>query len=63
MTRSSTAISEKKLGTLTHKNLPLAIFLEEADLGYAAWSGSRTEKASNGDIISSLVSALSASTR
>lgn len=40
--------------TLTHKNLPLAIFLEEADLGYAAWSGSRTEKASNGDIISSL---------
>jgi hypothetical protein len=44
----------KKLGTLTHKNLPLAIFLEEADLGYAAWSGSRTEKASNGDIISSL---------
>ena len=44
----------KKLGTLTHKNLPLAIFLEEADLGYTAWSGSRTEKASNGDIISSL---------
>ena len=44
----------KKLGTLTHKNLPLAIFLEEADLGYAAWPGSRTEKASNGDIISSL---------
>ena len=43
-----------KLGSLTHKNLPLAIFLEEADLGYAAWSGSRTEKASNGDIISSL---------
>lgn len=26
----------KKLGTLTHKNLPLAIFLEETDLGYAA---------------------------
>ena len=44
----------KKLGTLTHKNLPLAIFLEEADLGYAAWSGSRTDKVSNGDIISSL---------
>ena len=44
----------KKLGTLTHKNLPLAIFLEEADLGYTAWPGSRTEKASNGDIISSL---------
>ena len=43
-----------KLGSLTHKNLPLAIFLEEADLGYTAWPGSRTEKASNGDIISSL---------
>lgn len=24
-----------KMGSLTHKNLPLAIFLEEADLGYA----------------------------
>lgn len=23
-----------KMGSLTHKNLPLAIFLEEADLGY-----------------------------
>ena len=44
----------KTMTSLTHKNLPLAIFLEEADLGYAAWSGSRTEKASNGDIISSL---------
>ena len=43
-----------KLGSLTHKNLPLAIFLEEADLGYAAWSGSRTEKASNSDILASL---------
>ena len=43
-----------KLGTMTHKNLPLAIFLEESDLGYAAWSGSRTAKASNSDIISSL---------
>ena len=44
----------KTMTSLTHKNLPLAIFLEEADLGYAAWSGSRTDKASNGDIISSL---------
>ena len=43
-----------KLGSLTHKNLPLAIFLEEADLGYAAWSGSRTDKASNSDILASL---------
>ena len=44
----------KTMTSLTHKNLPLAIFLEEADLGYTAWSGSRTDKASNGDIISSL---------
>jgi hypothetical protein len=30
--------------SLTHKNLPLAIFLEKADLGYSAWSGSTTQK-------------------
>ena len=30
------------MGSLTHQNLPLAIFLEEADLGYPAWSGSTT---------------------
>lgn len=43
-----------KMGTLTHKNLPLAIFLEEADLGYPAWSGSSNSKVSNSQIISSL---------
>ena len=42
------------MGSLTHKNLPLAIFLEEADLGYPAWSGSTTSNASNEQIISSL---------
>ena len=42
------------MGSLTHQNLPLAIFLEEADLGYPAWSGSTTSKASNEQIISSL---------
>lgn len=42
------------MGSLTHQNLPLAIFLEEADLGYPAWSGSQSSKASNSDIISSL---------
>lgn len=40
--------------SLTHKNLPLAMFLETSDLGYPAWSGSRTTAASNSDIISSL---------
>ncbi|WP_041272693.1 hypothetical protein [Desulfitobacterium hafniense] len=42
------------MGSLTHKNLPLAMFLEVPDLGYPAWSGSRTSSAANEDIISSL---------
>ena len=44
----------KKLTSLTHKNLPLAMFLETSDLGYPAWSGSKSEKVSDDDIISSL---------
>ena len=44
----------QKLSSLSHKNLPLAIFLETSDLGFPAWTGSRTEKASNDNIISSL---------
>ena len=43
-----------KMVSLTHKNLPLAIFLEVSDLGYPAWSGSTTKAASDADIISSL---------
>lgn len=43
-----------KMVSLTHKNLPLAMFLETSDLGYPAWGGSKTEKVSDGDIISSL---------
>jgi hypothetical protein len=43
-----------KMGSLTHKNLPLAMFLEVADLGYSAWDGSKTSNASDSDIISSL---------
>lgn len=42
------------MGSLTHKNLPLAMFLETPDLGYPAWSGSTTSKVSNSDIKSSL---------
>ncbi|MEA5022224.1 hypothetical protein DesLBE_3941 [Desulfitobacterium sp. LBE] len=42
------------MGSLTHKNLPLAMFLEVPDLGYPAWSGSRTSSAANADIISAL---------
>jgi hypothetical protein len=35
-------------------NLPLAIFLEKADLGYRAWNGSTTQPASNDNIIAHL---------
>ena len=40
--------------SLTHKNLPLSIFLEASDLGINAWAGSTTGKQSNTDIINSL---------
>ncbi|RJE46617.1 MULTISPECIES: hypothetical protein [unclassified Dehalobacter] len=43
-----------KMASLSHKNLPLAMFLETPDLGYPAWGGSTTTTASNSDIISSL---------
>jgi len=43
-----------KMASLSHKNLPLAMFLETSDLGYPAWDGSTTAAASNADIISSL---------
>lgn len=44
----------KKMPSLSHKNLPLAMFLEISDLGYPAWRGSRTEKAGDEDIIRAL---------
>jgi len=43
-----------KMVSLSHKNLPLAMFLETSDLGYPAWGGSTTTAASDADIISSL---------
>ncbi|HZJ99863.1 MAG TPA: hypothetical protein VFC79_07645 [Tissierellaceae bacterium] len=43
-----------KMVSLSHKNLPLAMFLEVGDLGYPAWSGSTTTPATNADIKSSL---------
>ena len=43
-----------KMVSLSHKNLPLAMFLEVGDLGYQAWSGSTTKAASNADIKSFL---------
>jgi hypothetical protein len=43
-----------KMASLSHKNLPLSMFLEESDLGFPAWAGSKTSSASNADIKSSL---------
>ncbi|MBO6229409.1 MAG: hypothetical protein J6O50_02500 [Ruminiclostridium sp.] len=43
-----------KFGPLSHKNLPLAMFLEDDDLGYTAWSGSTTSRATDSDIINYL---------
>ena len=39
-----------KMVSLSHKNLPLAMFLEVGDLGYHAWSGSTSTPALNSDI-------------
>lgn len=62
MTATESALYDEQVGgllrskmvSLSHKNLPLAMFLEVADLGYPAWSGSRTSAASDSDIKSSL---------
>ena len=44
----------KRMVSLTHKNLPLAMFLEVSDLGYSAWGGSTTSPATNANIKSYL---------
>lgn len=44
----------KKLTSLTHQNLPLALFLEKADLGYPAWTGTTTGKVTDAEILSAL---------
>lgn len=41
----------RKFGPLSHKNLPLAMFLEKDDLGYKAWTGSTTSRATDSDIL------------
>ncbi|WP_342774095.1 hypothetical protein [Paenibacillus oralis] len=43
-----------KMVSLTHQNLPLAMFLETPDLGYPAWNGSASGRVSNHQIITSL---------
>lgn len=47
-------IMRQKMPSLSHKNLPLSIFLETSDLGFPAWSGSRTERVTNESIIEAL---------
>lgn len=47
-------LMRKRMVSLSHKNLPLAMFLEVSDLGYPAWNGSTTKAATNADIKSSL---------
>ena len=50
----TSGLLRRRMVSLTHKNLPLAMFLEVSDLGYPAWGGSKTSAATNADIKSSL---------
>lgn len=52
--RMLSGLMQSKMPSLSHKNLPLAIFLETSDLGFPAWTGSKTDRVSNESIISSL---------
>ena len=44
----------RTMTSLTHKNLPLAMYLEYSDLGFAAYSGSTNKTCSNDTIIAYL---------
>ena len=62
MTATEAALYDEQLGgdlrskmaSLTHKNLPLSMFLDTSDLGYPVWTGSRDARVSDSTIISSL---------
>lgn len=43
-----------KMPSLSHKNLPLSMFLEISDLGYPAWDGPTDARVSNDQILSAL---------
>lgn len=43
-----------KMVSLTHKNLPLSMFLQTPDLGFPAWGGSTTDKQNDDTIIAQL---------
>ena len=42
------------MSSLSHQNLPLAMFLQTSDLGFTAWGGAKSGKQSNADIINYL---------
>lgn len=44
----------QKMTSLTHQNLPLSIFLQTADLGYPAWTGTTSGRVSDSEILSAL---------
>lgn len=44
----------QKMTSLTHQNLPLSIFLQTADLGYPAWTGTTNSRVSDSEILSAL---------
>ncbi|OSA94594.1 UNVERIFIED_ORG: hypothetical protein B2H93_08020 [Clostridium botulinum] len=58
ITSHEAALYDEKLGgglrakmvSLSHKNLPLALFLQTSDLGFASWSGAKNQKVSNAQI-------------
>ena len=62
MTATEAALYDQKLSgglkakmkDLSHKNLPLSMFLEHADMGYPKFTGSRNKAQSDSTIISSL---------
>ncbi len=62
MTATEAAVYNKQAGndlrskmlSLTHKNLPLSMFLETADLGFPAWNGSTTELQNDDTILAKL---------
>lgn len=44
----------RKMVSLTHKNLPLSMFLETPDLGFPAWGGSTSQAQTDDTIIANL---------
>lgn len=58
ITAHEAALYDEKLGgglrskmvSLSHKNLPLALFLQTSDLGFPAWTGANNQKVSNAQI-------------